>query len=102
MIAHNKKNKKFPKKSSKRSIARFNSRIPVLKGYESPILPKVHPNQTLKHLKKLLHKLKNNYGWFIMSVEGECLYCQLRRNESEEKIIFEAVSHYYNECLTKN
>jgi hypothetical protein len=62
---------------------------------------KIQAHQSFEHLKKLLLKLKNNHGWFIMSTPGQNLYCQLRRNETEEKTRFEAVSHYYNRSLDK-
>jgi hypothetical protein len=54
-----------------------------------------------EHLVRLLHKLKDNYGWFIISSKQHHLYCQLRRNKNEKKTRFEAVSHYYNETLDK-
>lgn len=53
-----------------------------------------------EQLVTLLHKLKDNYGWFIMRTKNH-LYCQLRRNEDETLTRFEAVSHYYNETLDK-
>lgn len=53
-----------------------------------------------EHLVRLLHKLNDNYGWFIMRTK-EHLYCQLRRNEDETLTRFEAVSHYYNPSIDK-
>ena len=55
----------------------------------------------LKTVKKLLVKLANNHGWFIIEIADKNLYCQLRRNETEGKTRFEAVSHYYNKALRK-
>ena len=55
----------------------------------------------LIHLKKMLIKLADNHGWFIIGIPGQCIYCQLRRNQTEGKTRFEAVSHYYNESLDK-
>lgn len=56
-------------------------------------------DKCLEMVKKLLVKLANNHGWFIIRIANKNIYCQLRRDETEGKTTYEAVSHYYNKSL---
>lgn len=65
--------------------------------------------QYFNQLKELLVNLKNNKGHFIIqnnhgdieNNKGNEVYCQLVKNEKEELIRFEALSHYFENYIDK-
>jgi hypothetical protein len=65
--------------------------------------------QYFNQLKELLVKLKNNQGHFIIQNsysdteknKGTEVYCQLMKNDTEELIRFEALSHHFEKYIDK-
>ncbi len=65
---------------------------------------------SIDQLQKLLSKLKNYAGYFIIQTQqtdsaktqDSAIFCQLLKLDTQNPIRFEAVSHYFNSTIDKN